>query len=398
LRKDKQAAAMMKKKKLAIFVNSMGRGGAEKVVWLLSKLLCHDVDIHLLVFDKKAIEFELPPSVKIVQVGRYNNPLRAALLFNIFLYAPLVKRYLKANDIPVLLSFLSRPALTAGVVKWLGWRGSWVICERTMTSAYYFRSSLADRTVRFLVKRLYKKANLIITNSQLNQQDLRTSFGLGNPITTIYNPVDIAEAMTQQPAVGPPKATDAPFVFCNVGRCDYYKNQTLLLRAFAKMHNRHCRLQIIGKDVPQQLRPLCQQLGLTDRVQLLDLQLDIYPHLWAADAFVLSSVIEGFPNVLLEALACSLPIVSTDCKSGPREILAPGTAYPTQFTAVEEAAFGLLCANNDADMLAAAMDKLANSPALARQYAQKALQRAQQFDLATFERAFRDALAPFYPS
>lgn len=388
---------MMKKKKLAIFVNSMGRGGAEKVVSLLTRLLCHDFDIHLLVFDKKAIEFELPPTIKIVQIGRYSNPLRAALLFNIFLYAPLVKRYLQTHDIPVLLSFLSRPALTSGVVKWLGWQGSWVICERTMTSAYYFSGSLADRTVRFLVKRLYKKADLIITNAQLNQHDLRASFGLHNPITTIYNPVDLAEATAQQPTARQPKTAGAPFVFCNVGRCDYYKNQTLLLRAFAQMRNRHCRLQIVGKEVPQRLAGLCGQLGLTDRVELIDLQLDIYPYLWAADAFVLSSIIEGFPNVLLEALACSLPIVSTDCKSGPREILAPGTQYPTRLTEVEEAAFGLLCANNDAAMLAAAMDKLVDNPALAQHYAQKALPRARQFDLDTFKRAFQESLAPFYP-
>lgn len=385
----------MKKKKLAIFVNSMGRGGAEKVVFLLAKQLCHDFEIHLLVFDKQAIEFDIPPDIKIVQVGRYSKSLRAALLFNIFLYAPFVKRYLKANDITVLLSFLSRPALTAGVVKWLGWKGNLVICERTMTSAYYYSNNLADRTVRFLVKRLYKKADLIITNSKLNEQDLQKTFGLTNPILTIYNPVDITEAMEYK--LQKQNAPNAPFVFCNIGRCDYYKNQALLLNAFAKMQNKQCRLLIIGKNVPQGLKALCQQLQLEDRVQLLDLQLTIYPYLWSADAFVLSSVIEGFPNVLLEALACSLPIVSTDCKSGPREILAPNTAYPTTFTAVEEAEFGLLCQNDNADMLAAAMDKIANSPALAQQYSQKALTRAQQFEIATFETAFRKALSAFYP-
>ncbi len=384
----------MKKKKLAIFVNSMGRGGAEKVVFLLTKQLCHDFDIHLLVFDKKAIEFEVPPTIKIVQVGRFSNSLRAALLFNIFLYAPIVKRYLKAQGIDVLLSFLSRPALTAGVVKWLGWQGNLIICERTMTSAYYYSNSLADRTVRFLVKRLYKKADLIITNSKLNQEDLQKTFGLTNNILTIYNPVDIDEAMEYRPAQK--NASGSPFVFCNIGRCDYYKNQTLLLHAFAKLQNKECRLMVIGKNVPELLTPLCRELQLEHRVQLLDLQLTIYPYLWSADAFVLSSVIEGFPNVLLEALACSLPIISTDCKSGPREILAPNTLYPASFSEVETAEFGLLCQNNDADMLATAMDKMAGNPSLALEYAQKAMPRARQFGLGAFESAFRAALAPFY--
>lgn len=386
----------MSKKKIAIFVNSMGRGGAEKVVSLLMKQLHHDFEIHLLVFDKKLIEFELPPNIKIVQLGKYSIALRAVLLFNIFLYAPLIKKYLIHNNIPVLLSFLSRPALTAGVVKLLGWRGNLIICERTMTSAYYFSKSLTHRTVRFLIKHLYKRASLIITNSKLNQRDLRTSFGLTNRITVIYNPMDMEEAMSQKPNPLNVSAQNTPFVFVNVGRCDYYKNQGLLLRAFAKMQHKQCRLRIIGKDVPERLSVLCQQLQLQERVELLDLQLDIYPYLWSANAFVLSSIIEGFPNVLLEALACSLPAIATDCKSGPREILAPNTTYPNHFETVEEASYGLLCQNNNVDMLAAAMDKMASNPLLATHYTKKAQDRAKDFSLTGFEANFREVLAPFY--
>jgi predicted amidohydrolase YtcJ len=64
---------------------------------------------------------------------------------------------------------------------------------------------------------------------------------------------------------------------------------------------------------------------------------------------------------------------------------------------VEEAEFGLLCENNDADMLAAAMDKIAGNTEMARHYSQKAMPRARQFGLTTFESAFRKALSPFYP-
>jgi N-acetylgalactosamine-N,N'-diacetylbacillosaminyl-diphospho-undecaprenol 4-alpha-N-acetylgalactosaminyltransferase len=386
----------MEKKKLAIFVNSLWRGGAEKTVAQLARLLHGDFEIHLLVFDKTAIAFELPPGIPIVQIGRFKNPLRAALLFNIFLYAPAVKRYLSAHNIPVLLSFLSRPALTAGVVKCLGWRGSWVLCERTMTSAYHTRNSLAGRIGRFLVRRLYKRANLIVVNAAANKTDLQASFGLGNPIVTIYNPVDLAEATAPRPVPADMANNEGHFLFCNVGRCDRYKNQPLLLQAFAKVNNPNCRLLIMGKDVPRQLAPLCQQLQLGQRVQLLDERPDVYAYLQRANAFVLSSATEGFPNVLLEALACSLPVVSTDCLSGPREILAPGTAYPAGWQGVEAAAFGLLCRSNDADMLAAAMAMMAANPDLAKGYAQKAPGRAEQFNLKGFEQQFRQALAPFY--
>jgi N-acetylgalactosamine-N,N'-diacetylbacillosaminyl-diphospho-undecaprenol 4-alpha-N-acetylgalactosaminyltransferase len=386
----------MKKKKLAIFVNSLGRGGAEKVVFLLMQQLHQEYEIHLLVFDKTVIEFTLPPGIKMVQVGRFKNPLRAALVFNIFLYAPVVKKYLLANDIPVLMSFLSRTALTAGAVKLFGWKGSLVICERTMTSAYYSTKNLAGRTARFLIKRLYPRASLIITNSKLNKDDLQKTFGLANKIITIYNPVDIAEAIVAKPRPQDILPNNGHFVFCNVGRCDYYKNQQLLLHAFAKIDNTSCRLLIIGKDVPLKLAPLCKKLKIEQKVQLLDLRLDIYPYLQSVNAFVLSSVIEGFPNVLLEALACSLPVVATDCLSGPREILAPGTAYPAAMEAAEEAEFGLLCKNNDADMLAAAMQKMADTPGLAQNYAAKAQARARCFDVNIFEQEFRNMLNPFY--
>ncbi len=396
-RAAKQSAGIsMKKKKLAIFVNSLGRGGAEKVVFLLMQQLHQDYEIHLLVFDKTVIEFTLPPGIKMVQVGRFSNPLRAALVFNIFLYAPIVKKYLIANDIPVLMSFLSRTALTAGAVKLLGWKGSLVICERTMTSAYYSTKNLSGLTARFLIKRLYRRANLIIVNSKLNKDDLQKTFGLANKIITIYNPVDITEAVIVKPRPQDILPHKGHFVFCNVGRCDYYKNQQLLLHAFAKMDNTNCRLLIIGKDVPLKLAPLCKKLHIEQKVQLLDLRLDIYPYLQSANAFVLSSVIEGFPNVLLEALACSMPVVATDCLSGPREILAPGTAYPAEITAVEEAAYGLLCKNNDAGMLAAAMQKMADYPGLAQNYAAKALARARHFDITVFEQEFRNILTPFY--
>jgi N-acetylgalactosamine-N,N'-diacetylbacillosaminyl-diphospho-undecaprenol 4-alpha-N-acetylgalactosaminyltransferase len=386
----------MKKKKLAIFINSLRRGGAEKVAFLLMRQLLQDYEIHLLVFDKKVMEFDVPPGIKIVEVGKFRNPLRAALVFNIFLYAPAVKKYLLANDIPVLLTFLSRTALTAGVVKLLGWKGSLVICERTMTSAYYSTKNLSGLTARFLIKRLYGRANLIVANSKLNKADLQKTFGLKNNIITIYNPVEIEDAIVVKPRPQDILPHNEHFVFCNVGRCDYYKNQQLLLHAFAKMDNTSCRLLIIGKEVPLKLAPLCKKLNIEQKVQLLDLRLDIYPYLQSANAFVLSSVIEGFPNVLLEALACSLPVVATDCLSGPREILAPDTDYPAAMATVEEAAYGLLCKNNDADMLAAAMQKMADNPGLVQNYAAKALARARSFDVAIFEQEFRNILTPFY--
>jgi N-acetylgalactosamine-N,N'-diacetylbacillosaminyl-diphospho-undecaprenol 4-alpha-N-acetylgalactosaminyltransferase len=388
----------MKKKKLAIFVNSLARGGAEKVVFLLAKELQDEFDIHLLVFNTEVISFDLPPGIKVVQAGSPGNTGKTAGLLNIFKYARKVKKYLQDKEIPVMLSFLSRPNFTAGVVKMLGWKGSTIISERTMTSIYYSSKTLSGRIGRFLVKHLYRRANLIITNSKLNEQDLKTSFGLKNSIITIYNPIDTAEIeLARRGLTIAEKKPGDDFVFCNVGRYDYYKNQSLLLRAFAGVTGK-VRLVIVGKDVPEKLAPLCAALKLQDKVQLVDVQHNVFPYLLSADAFVLSSVMEGFPNVLLEALSCSLPVISTDCRSGPREILAPGTAYPAALSRVEEAAFGLLVQNDDATMLTAAMQQMAADPQLCKKYKDRAFERAGNFDIAIIVKAFRDTINGFYPA
>jgi N-acetylgalactosamine-N,N'-diacetylbacillosaminyl-diphospho-undecaprenol 4-alpha-N-acetylgalactosaminyltransferase len=387
----------MKKKKLAIFVNTLARAGAEKVVFLLMKEFRNEFEIHLLVFNSEMILFDVPADIKIVQIGRPNDGSKIADFLKIFLYARKVKKYLLDNGIPVMLSFLSRPNFTAGVVKMLGWKGSVVISERTMTSEYYSSKTMSGKIGRLLVSVLYKKANLIIANSKLNEEDLKKTFGIKGKIITVYNPIDINEVKEarKEDAAEMIKNPD-DFIFCNIGRYDYYKNHQLLLTAFAQLNNTRAKLVIIGKNVPQKLAPLREKLKLENSVQLIDVRQNIFPFLLSANAFVLSSIIEGFPNVLLEALASSLPVISTDCKSGPREILAPGTLYPGEFNTTEEAQFGLLVKNNDADMLAAAMDKMLTTPELCKKYTERAFARAQHFDIAIIVKEFRAALNGFY--
>lgn len=114
---------------------------------------------------------------------------------------------------------------------------------------------------------------------------------------------------------------------------------------------------------------------------LLGRQSNPYKYISQADCFVFSSNYEGFPNVLLEALACGLPIISTDCMSGPREILAPNSEPSFQIKDnIEDAEYGVLTPVDDSEKLAAAMEMMMEDESLRDSYRSKARHRAKEFD------------------
>ncbi len=110
-----------------------------------------------------------------------------------------------------------------------------------------------------------------------------------------------------------------------VGRFKSEKNQALLLRAFARMAGPDSRLMFVGNGALEaDLRALAKELDIADRVIFAGFQPDPTPFYMTADIFALSSNYEGFGNVIVEALACGTPVVSTDCPAGPTEILEDG--------------------------------------------------------------------------
>jgi N-acetylgalactosamine-N,N'-diacetylbacillosaminyl-diphospho-undecaprenol 4-alpha-N-acetylgalactosaminyltransferase len=120
----------------------------------------------------------------------------------------------------------------------------------------------------------------------------------------------------------------------------------------------------------------------------------IFKYLSKTDCFILSSDFEGFPNCILEALACSLPIISTDCLSGPREILAPGTDPIINITDHNEISeYGILVPVNNAQLLADAITTIVSDKTLWNQMRTKALLRSKDYDIEKIIGQFEDLLS-----
>ena len=172
-----------------------------------------------------------------------------------------------------------------------------------------------------LIKILFLKSNGIIANSEGNRKELICNFGInGDKIKVIHNPIDldIISNLTPISDFYDPNY----FNFISVGRLNKGKNQEMLLRVFKELKKKKIRLYIFGVgELDSYLKNIIVQLNIDNQVFLKGFSNDIFSYLKGADAFLFGSNHEGFPNVLVEAMACGLPIVSTNCPSGPNEIM-----------------------------------------------------------------------------
>lgn len=180
-----------------------------------------------------------------------------------------------------------------------------------------------------LVHEYYPKANYIVAVSNGVADDLAEAVRLPREnIHVIVNPV-ITQSVQQKkslPISHPWFVQGSPPVILAVGRLTDQKDFSTLIRAFSVIdHTSDCRLMILGDgELREELEVLIDQLNLTNRVKLPGFVENPYAYMANSALFVLSSKWEGLPTVLIEAMACGLPVISTQCPSGPLEILQAG--------------------------------------------------------------------------
>jgi glycosyltransferase involved in cell wall biosynthesis len=231
-----------------------------------------------------------------------------------------------------------------------------IVAEHTLLSQSIAHSrKWRWRHIAPLVARGYAEADAIVCVSEGVAKDLAGATGLPRSrMTAIYNPVvtPVLAARAAEPSPHPWLDADSPRpVVLAAGRLVPVKNFALLLRAFARLRSRRpARLLILGEGRERaRLEALAGALGIGADVALPGHVANPYAAFARASLFVLSSDWEGLPTVLIEALACGCPVVSTDCPSGPAEILQAGR-------------YGRLVPPGDVEAMADAMARTLDAP------------------------------------
>lgn len=312
----------MRQPPFALFVPSMRGGGAERMMLsLASGLADRGVTIDLVLVSAEGEYLaEVPDGVRLIDLGSSRTVSSVLKLL----------RYLRKERPCALLTTLPQTIVVALVGKLLVGRCLRVVVRIQNTFTEVFdNSSFKQRQTLRLMKLLLPAADRIVSISQGVAIDLSQVVpAASHKILTIYSPVvwpDHAEKAAA-PVDHPWFDAGSDPVILSVGRLTTVKDHATLLRAFAEvLLSRSARLVILGVGPEREnLVKLAKQLGISQHFDMLGFRLNPFAYMSKSKVFVLSSQYEGFANVIPEAMACGTPVVSTDCRSGPREILEGG--------------------------------------------------------------------------
>ena len=278
--------------------------------------------------------------------ARRAPPPRLALLTGL----PALLRYLRRRRPALLVSSTPFASIMALLVRNLWLRQLPVVVRYDYSfSLAYSALGFKGRMKLRLAKRLWRSAEAVVAVSQGAAEDLkRHAPGIANRVCAIApGRTWRVGGQAQHPWLD---SADAPLIL-SVGRLVPQKSQSTLLRAFAELIRfRPARLLVVGEGQERRrLTDLAQRLGIAQHVDFPGFCANPCAFMEKASLFVLSSIGEGCPMALVEAMACGTPVVSTDCPNGPREILEGGK-------------WGRLVPMNDASALAKAMLETLDDP------------------------------------
>lgn len=342
---------------MAFVIPSLGSGGAERVVSTLANELSAFYDVTIICFTKTDPFYKLGTNVKLLYCVDHIAPstnMIQAIKSNYKLLKKLTK-HLKKEKADVCIGFLtSANVLSALASKWV--KIPCIISERIDP-----KNSKVNKFWDSLRRYCYKKATYLVVQTEEIKAYFANYFP-GDHIYILQNPIN-RELTEKRNGHQYPKEN---FIL-NVGRLNDQKGQDTLIEAFSEMKNQEWKLLIVGEGKNRkQYEALISKLQLHEKVELIGSTKDISSYYNRAGIFAFTSRFEGFPNALIEAMHFGVPSISTNCPTGPSEIIKHGEN-------------GFLIPVDDKEELKAGLNELITNPEKRNKFSIEGMKSVEKF-------------------
>jgi len=411
-----------KKINLAFYTLNLKISGVYKIISTLTLNMPEIYSVHVFVSDAHESDyippFELGGKIHYFNIKDSENKNPLSKIYKNYLRKKLLRKYKIDNNIDLTITFSENPNIHNIITK---------NKDKVVISIHNFTSINLVDTIRNkfyrlfyekMIKKYFNKADRIVSVSYGIKEDLKNNYSINSSIIDVlYNPHDLDRINRLAVEAIDPSFThlfEKTFSIINLGRISSQKGHWYLIRAFRLIKDEipEAKLIIMGDsktDILEFIKKLISDLKLDDSVHIVDFQTNPYKFLKNADVYAASSIYEGLPNVLVESLACGTPVVSADCKSGPREILAPRSDFNLVADKIEYAEFGILTPPFKAEMLsseipitreekylAEAVINIYKDREMLNSYSVKGHERAKEFGIKktieNYDKLFRDLL------
>lgn len=295
-------------KKLLLIVPSLHQGGLEKVCAATARLMQPYFDVRIAIFDSRNVAYDIK-GIPVADLRLPSRPDKIGKVVNVLRRGWKLRCLKKREQIDIAYSFgptanLANIASGGRGCRWLGIR------------------SYMDMGNPKQIRLFCRCADRVICCSETICREVREKYRC-NKAVTLNNPFDMREVK----ALSEKETAELPWsegrILISMGREDTVKGFWHLLKSFALVHGKlpDTKLMIIGKGEFAPYRELAGRLGIDDAVYFTGVKKNPYPYLKKGSLYVLTSYYEGFPNAMVEAMSMGLPVIATDCMTGPREIL-----------------------------------------------------------------------------
>jgi glycosyltransferase involved in cell wall biosynthesis len=300
-----------------LVIPTLRGGGAERVFATLARCLDRArFKVTLAVVDMQGavLRDDLPPDLELVDLGA--TRVRYAL--------PRLVSLIRRSKPDVVLSTLGHLNVALAMARFVLPKGVRTLARETIVVSHGIRRYRFHLIWAMLYRLFYRLHDHVICQSHDMYDDLVRNFRLPpQQASVIHNPVDVErirdKARRSQPAI---ELAPGRTLLVAAGRLDYQKGFDLLIEAIRLLDDRSVTVAVLGEGAAKaQLQQQAERSGVSDQVVFAGFQDNPYAWYARADAFVLSSRYEGFPNVVLEALACGTPVIATPAPGGALEIL-----------------------------------------------------------------------------